>query len=108
MSMFNQIADLCEEAAKNLAALMQTAEAERLQVRHFLPDELEGSAIMLRAPIDMVLHCPKCGLQHIDAPDVRRRPDNSGADNARHLRFTLAQAAPDAVDQCHWPQQAHP
>ncbi len=22
-------------------------------------------------PIDMVLHCPKCGLQHIDAPDER-------------------------------------
>lgn len=21
-------------------------------------------------PIDMVLHCPKCGLQHIDAPEV--------------------------------------
>lgn len=20
-------------------------------------------------PVDMVLHCPKCGLQHIDAPD---------------------------------------
>lgn len=26
------------------------------------------------APIDMVLHCPKCGLQHIDAPEkVNRR-----------------------------------
>ena len=23
------------------------------------------------APINMVLHCPKCGLQHIDAPDER-------------------------------------
>lgn len=23
------------------------------------------------APIDMVLHCPACGLQHIDAPDNR-------------------------------------
>ena len=23
----------------------------------------------LGAPIDMVLHCPKCGLQHIDAPE---------------------------------------
>jgi hypothetical protein len=21
------------------------------------------------APIDMVLHCPKCGTQHIDAPE---------------------------------------
>lgn len=24
------------------------------------------------APIDMVLHCPACGLKHIDAPDTRR------------------------------------
>lgn len=23
----------------------------------------------LAQPIDMVLHCPKCGLQHIDAPE---------------------------------------
>lgn len=23
---------------------------------------------MTAAPIDMVLHCPKCGMQHIDAP----------------------------------------
>lgn len=23
----------------------------------------------LRAPIDMILHCPACGLQHIDAPE---------------------------------------
>ena len=23
----------------------------------------------LRAPIDMVLHCPKCGMQHIDKPE---------------------------------------
>lgn len=25
-------------------------------------------------PIDMVLHCPKCGLQHIDAPDFEDDP----------------------------------
>lgn len=23
-------------------------------------------------PIDMILHCPKCGMQHIDAPEPRR------------------------------------
>jgi hypothetical protein len=22
-----------------------------------------------QAPIDMILHCPKCGLQHVDAPE---------------------------------------
>ncbi len=26
------------------------------------------------APIDMVLHCPKCGVQHIDAPDREDDP----------------------------------
>ena len=42
------IAELMEEAARNLSSLMETAEADKLQVRHFLPDELDGSAIMLR------------------------------------------------------------
>jgi len=39
---------LMEEASRNLAALMDTPEAEKLQVRRFLPDELDGCAIMLR------------------------------------------------------------
>lgn len=25
-----------------------------------------------RAPIDMVLHCPNCGMQHVDKPDPER------------------------------------
>jgi hypothetical protein len=25
-------------------------------------------------PIDMILHCPSCGKQHIDAPDAHKRP----------------------------------
>lgn len=24
-------------------------------------------------PIDMILHCPKCHLQHVDAPDATRK-----------------------------------
>jgi hypothetical protein len=39
---------LLEEAARNLAAMMFTPEAERQKVRHFLPDELYGCAIILR------------------------------------------------------------
>jgi hypothetical protein len=31
----------------------------------WLRDVAEG----LMKPIDMVLHCPACGMQHIDAPD---------------------------------------
>ncbi len=42
------IALLMDEAAGNLARLMDTDMAVELQVRHFLPDELEGSAMMLR------------------------------------------------------------
>ena len=39
---------LMDEAATNLAALMETQRADELGVRHFLPDELNGCAIMLR------------------------------------------------------------
>lgn len=39
-------------------------------------------------PIDMVLHCPACGLQHIDAPDTEpsAHPDGreSKWDNPPH------------------------
>jgi hypothetical protein len=30
-------------------------------------------------PIDMVLHCPECGMQHIDAPEEDEYEDKSGA-----------------------------
>lgn len=42
------IALLMNEAAQNLRTLMNTPEADKLQLRHFLPDELEGSVYMLR------------------------------------------------------------
>lgn len=42
------MASLMEEAAKNLADLIGTPRAEELQVRHPLPDELDGCALMLR------------------------------------------------------------
>lgn len=46
------MAALMDEAATNLAALMDTPRADELQVRHFLPDELNGCAIMLREAIN--------------------------------------------------------
>lgn len=36
------------------------------------------------APIDMVLHCPACGLQHIDAPDAWRPGSDPLWDNPPH------------------------
>ncbi len=39
---------LMDEAAANLAALMETPQADALGVRYFLPDELKGCAHMLR------------------------------------------------------------
>lgn len=38
----------------------------------------------LRAPIDMVLHCPNCGLQHIDAPGMNSEFDDHTWDNPPH------------------------
>jgi hypothetical protein len=35
-------------------------------------------------PIDMMLFCPKCGLQHIDAPDART-PDWNNPPHRSHL-----------------------
>lgn len=35
-------------------------------------------------PIDMILHCEKCGLQHIDAPDDRT-PDWKNGPHRSHL-----------------------
>lgn len=35
----------------------------------------------LRAPIDMVLHCPSCGLQHIDASEPNDAELDSGLTN---------------------------
>jgi hypothetical protein len=35
-------------------------------------------------PIDMILHCPACHLQHIDAPD-ERTPDWKNAPHRSHL-----------------------
>lgn len=46
------ICKLMEEAAGNLRLIMDTAEAELGRFRHFLPDELEGSAIMLRDSLE--------------------------------------------------------
>jgi hypothetical protein len=31
-------------------------------------------------PIDMVLHCPACHAQHIDAPSFKARADKYGAE----------------------------
>lgn len=43
-----QMALLMEEASRNLAAVMNLPEAEEAQIRLFLPDELDGCAIILR------------------------------------------------------------
>ncbi|MCZ8256971.1 MAG: hypothetical protein O9327_15060 [Polaromonas sp.] len=51
------MASLMEEAAKHLAAFMPTKQAEEMGVRHFLPDELDGSAIMLRDHFGLTAPC---------------------------------------------------
>lgn len=66
-----EIADVVKEAADFLGTIV-----EQLP-RQPLVDELGGCAHWLREtaadlerPIDMVLHCPKCGEQHIDAAET--------------------------------------
>lgn len=43
-----------------------------------------ASAADRRTPIDMILNCPACGLQHIDAPD-ERTPDWKNEPHRSHL-----------------------
>lgn len=40
-------------------------------------DQLVSRVLRALPPIDMVLHCPKCHMQHIDAPEphMRAAPD---------------------------------
>lgn len=38
----------------------------------------------VETPIDMILYCPGCGLQHVDAPD-RRTPDWENPPHKSHL-----------------------
>ncbi|MFV0673621.1 hypothetical protein [Variovorax sp. tm] len=45
---------------------------------------LAAPAAAQSEPIDMVLHCPKCHLQHIDAPD-QRTPDWKNEPHRSHL-----------------------
>ena len=49
------------------------------------------------APIDMVLHCPACGLQHIDGPD-ERTPGWTNAPHRSHLCHCLLYTS-DAADE---------
>ena len=68
---------LLAEAASVLESLGPDVAEKSPGWRWPLADELGGAASILRdclpqfaAPIDMVLHCPKCHTQHIDAPDA--------------------------------------
>lgn len=54
---------------------LHTPDAERL--RKIFRDQHEGlMSFWLMKTLDMVLHCPKCGMQHID----RRDTPEDGAD----------------------------
>jgi hypothetical protein len=49
------------DAACTIAAGLEAA-ADRVA-------QIKGAWIISAAPIDMVLHCPCCGVQHVDAPE---------------------------------------
>lgn len=63
----------CEDLAAALKLHLQPELIERVRALAASP-----------APIDMVLHCPACGLQHIDAPGMNSEVDNHAWDNPPH------------------------
>lgn len=56
-----------------------TLRRRRNVARDELDNALAAPAAAQGAPIDMVLHCPACGMQHIDAPEEEEYEDKSGA-----------------------------
>lgn len=63
---------------------------ERWKIRYMV-DAANAAPLAAAAPIDMVLHCPACGTQHIDAPEEREYDDARG-----HLRM-----------DCNWTNPPH-
>lgn len=49
-----------------------------------LAERLDAAEARAESPIDMVLYCPKCDVQHIDAPD-ERTPDWKNPSHKSHL-----------------------
>jgi hypothetical protein len=45
-----------------------------------------------QAPVDMVLHCPKCHTQHIDAPEEPSKNDGVGYTEENGLRMPIKPA----------------
>lgn len=59
------------------ASVLQKAMDNRIAYRWGWENALEQNShepVKQDSPIDMVLHCPACGLQHIDAPEARKFP----------------------------------
>lgn len=95
--MTDRITDEMVEAAARAICLDMGVNPDKMHVDMSLPKTAQGwqrypvwvlrvslaraaltaaVALMDAAPIPMVLHCPSCGLQHIDKPD----PDNGWHD----------------------------
>lgn len=52
-------------------------------------------------PIDMVLHCPKCRLQHVDAPEHEREGEIYDGDQVSDSVITGWQNPPHRSHLCH-------
>lgn len=96
-------AKIIEEASDHLAAVMQSELAEERQIRHFLPDELAGFAVMLRgmdAPINVT------GIERSICEEIARRQKmgiqkygTTVSENPLELRQWLQHAYEEALDQ---------
>lgn len=69
-------------------------EAETEKVREAI-DRLSAAILGEAAPIDMVLHCPACGMQHID------EPEGEGDDEATVKRLDVWTNPPHRSHLCH-------
>ena len=75
------------------------------------PANVGAKGLSVSAPIDMVLHCPKCHLQHIDEakvphPDFDAMPDDPGFRD-EHPDWPAAVAALRKWEADNWTNPPH-
>lgn len=59
-----------EQKLRNLAQVIRTHGTIPPVSLEMIADELSQAGQMMRDPIPMILFCPTCGMQHIDAPET--------------------------------------
>lgn len=80
----------CEAEINDLRSQLSAREAElhetneRLITKTVEANGYHAELVKACGPVDMLLYCPSCGLQHVDAPD-ERTPDWNNPPHKSHL-----------------------